>query len=87
MYSKFNGREVVPDKGKNFRLPKKLIPIGKAHYIEYISDKLNGGGDGEPTIFMHKFKVPVTIYHDETLKEQLYMIGDKLKIGTAGIIN
>lgn len=71
----------------NFRVPKGLIFLGLAHKIEYISDKYNGGGDGKEAVYVHEFAKSTKLYMDETGNGQLYIIGPKLKVREAGIIN
>jgi hypothetical protein len=68
-------------------VPEQLIEIGKAHKIEYISNKLNGGGDGKPAIYVHRFSAGTKLYMDETGKRQLYIIGSRLHCNERGIVN
>jgi len=83
-YNDFHGRSVDRVKNVDFENPKQLVYLGRAVELTYESDKLNGGGDGEITHFVHEFENEVIVATDEKGK-QLYLIGDGLKITHKGI--
>lgn len=66
--------------------PQELVYLGRALAIEYESDKVNGGGDGEPCAYRHEFHKDNILCTDSTGK-QLYILGPKLKVEAPGIIN
>lgn len=90
MYRKFHGkapmetREMTVDSPN--RLPKVLIKLGDAHKTDYVSDKVNGGGDGKKNIFTHRHKKG-TILCTDAKGKVLYTIGPQLKVTQAGIEN
>lgn len=86
-YEEFHGRRPRSVYKRRFHVPRQLVRLGKAHAIEYICNKWNGGGDGKMAIYRHKFETPVTLYMDETGKRQLYLKGNLLKCTDAGIEN
>lgn len=86
-YNKFHGKMPRAKSKQSFHVPKNLVWLGKAHAVEYICTKENGGGDGKPAIYRHLFETPVHLYMDETNKKQLYIIGSRLKVTKAGIEN
>lgn len=86
-YRQFHGRTPRFRQNIKFHQPKKLIRLGRAVRIEYESDKLHGGGDGQTCIYYHDHTTPVYLYMDETGRKQLYLIGSRLKVTKAGIEN
>lgn len=86
-YREFHGRPKAPYRMVDFHPPKTLIYLGQAVEIVYLSDKKNGGGDGKPCEFIHKFESPVSLYMDETGKHQLYLLGKRLFVNSDGIQN
>jgi hypothetical protein len=86
-YKAFHGKLPKRITKQKYHEPKKLVLLGEAHAIEYVTNKLNGGGDGKPAIYRHKFETPCKLYMDETGKKQLYILGNKLKVTSAGIEN
>jgi hypothetical protein len=84
-YSRFHGKK--PDKAiqTSFTIPDKLVYLGDAVSIIYRSDKRSGGGNGTPRLFKHDFKHGVFLAMDKSAKRQLYIIGDKVKVTSAGI--
>jgi hypothetical protein len=86
-YEEFHGREVDKITQINFKTPRKLIVLGKAHAIEYVSNKFNGGGDGRKATYRHVFETPAIVAMDESGRKQLYIIGSKIKVTDAGIEN
>lgn len=86
-YQEFHGKNPKGKTQKVFHIPKNLVLLGKAHCIEYITNKKNGGGDGKMAIYKHKFETPCFLYMDETAKKQLYILGTRLKVTEAGIEN
>ena len=73
MYRDFHGRAVRYVKEIFYRHPKKLVYLGRAKRIEYLSDKKAGGGDGTPAVYFHDFKRGVYLYTDEK-GQQLYVL-------------
>jgi hypothetical protein len=86
-YKNFHGKKPRKITNMLMHIPGQLIFLGKAHKIEYICDKKNGGGDGKKAIYVHKFGKTVNLYMDERNKKQLYLIGADLKVTDAGIEN
>ena len=84
-YRKFHGQGVSETFETSFTIPRRLIHLGDAVAIIYRSDKKNGGGNGMPRLFKHDFKKGVILAMDETAKRQLYIIGNTLKVTSAGI--
>jgi len=86
VFRRFHGHD--PDNSfiVRFNQPKKLVLLGEAVEIVYRSDKRAGGGTGKPLYFRHRFGKNTFLAADGTAKNQLYIIGDKLKITGAGIV-
>jgi hypothetical protein len=87
LYEQFHGHAVRWIERFQFHDPKKLVILGKAHAIEYVSDKFNGGGDGKKAIYRHTFETPALVCADERGKCQLYILGDELIVTSDGIEN
>lgn len=85
-YKNFHGQAPIAKAAINMHYPKGLVLLGQAVEIIYASDKKNGGGNGKLNLFKHKFAKSTMIYMDET-KKQLYILGPKLKVTSAGIVN
>ena len=89
MYTDFHGHAVRFAKNIFYRKPKKFVFLGKAVRIEYLSDKKNGGGDGEPAIYYHDFKRGVYLYTDD-IGRQLYILKngkEYIQVNNRGIIS
>lgn len=86
-YLSFHGKRVRGIAQRMFHVPENLILLGRAHQIVYVTDKINGGGDGKIAEYIHTFETPVNLYMDETGKKQLYLMGQKLKVTSHGIEN
>lgn len=86
-YSEFHGKGPTKIYQKKINIPEKLIFLGYAHKIEYISNKLNGGGDGKTAIYVHKFTRGTKLFADEKMGGQLYIMGKTLKVTDRGIEN
>lgn len=86
-YREFHGRDVRYNEDFSFHIPENFIILGRAVAIEYRTDKLNGGGDGKSAVYRHKFETPAVVCQDETGKRQLYILGEKIKVTSAGIEN
>lgn len=86
-YKAFHGEGPTKIYQKKINIPEKLIFLGYAHKIEYISNKFNGGGDGKTAIYVHKFQRGTKLFMDEKGEKQLYIMGKNLKVREAGIIN
>jgi hypothetical protein len=84
-YQRFHGRKVSETFETVFTTPRKLVHLGDAVAIIYRSDKTHGGGNGTPRLFKHDFKKGVILAMDETAENQLYIIGQSLKVTSAGI--
>lgn len=87
IHSRFHGMPPKVVLAGKLRVPSSLILLGQAVSIVYKCDKKNGGGDGTMAEYVHDFETPVGLYMDETGKVQLYLIGSKLKVTSAGIEN
>jgi hypothetical protein len=66
--------------------PKNLIFLGEAIQIVYKCNKVHGGGDGRMAMYKHKFSKGTLVCTDKKMK-QLYIVGKKLKVTSAGIEN
>jgi len=86
-YEHFWGRRVRSVTKRRFHVPNTLIYLGKAHAIEYVCDKWNGGGDGTKAIYRHKFAPGARLYMDEKGRMQLYIMGSKIYVNDRGIVN
>jgi hypothetical protein len=86
-YEMFHGKRAKVVKQVNLKTPKQLILLGKAHAIEYVTNKINGGGDGTTATYRHVFETPCILAMDQSARNQLYIIGSKLKVTEAGIEN
>lgn len=85
IYQNFHGRAVRFIDRLRFRVPESLVLLGKAKAIEYVCDKNNGGGDGTQAIYRHAFGKDTYLYCDEQAREQLYIIGAKIRVKREGI--
>lgn len=84
-YRRFHGQQANACFETVFQQPRKLVSLGEAVAIIYRSDKKNGGGNGTPRLFKHDFKKGVLLAMDESANRQLYIIGDSLRVTSAGI--
>ena len=87
MYRKFHGKPPKKVYRRKFGDPKVLVYLGEAILIEYVTNKINGGGDGKMAIYVHKFKKGAKLYTDEEGKGQLYILGSAIRVQKAGIVN
>lgn len=90
IYKKFHGHDVRYRRSMD--IPVELLRdgvavLGKAYAIEYVTDKLNGGGDGTEAIYRHKFETPAWVCVDKKGRKVIYIVGDKIKTTEAGIEN
>ena len=86
-YNKFHGRNPAKRIKADIHDPKHLILLGRAIAIEYECDKVHGGGDGRKAVYRHVFDKDDILCMDERNKEQLYILGPRLKVTKAGIEN
>ena len=86
LYKDFQGHEAQGKIKIPFTNPRELIYLARPVSIVYESDKLNGGGDGEPALYEHKFHKSDILATDPTGK-QLFILGPNLKIDDRGIVN
>lgn len=84
-YYSFHGRKPRKKEGINVHYPEGLVLLGKAIAIEYECDKLHGGGDGKKAVYRHVFENPAKVCMDEKGKNQIYIIGNKIRVTDAGI--
>jgi hypothetical protein len=84
-YKKFWGRRPTRRTRVDFHNPQQLIFLGRAVAIEYECDKTHGGGDGKVAVYRHAFGPYTLLCMDERNKDQLYVLGEKLKVTRAGI--
>jgi len=70
---------------KKLRLPKDLICIARPEKISYYSDKLNGGGDGKLSLYLHRFGANIKLYTDPD-GTFLVIAGPNLRITQRGIV-
>ena len=87
LFKEFHGRYPVDGGVKSFHVPKSLIHLGRCVGVIYETDKLNGGGDGKSAHYIHEFETPTGLFMDETGKKQLYIVGNALKVTSAGVEN
>ncbi len=86
MFEDFYGKEYNEICNVPFRNPNQLVYLGRAVEIIYESDKSNGGGDGLPCLYKHKFHKDDILCTDQGGK-QLYILGTKLTVEDRGIVN
>jgi len=86
-YRAFHGHDPRFATKYDLHVPKTLVILGRAVAVEYESDKINGGGDGRKNVFRHTFSRNTILAMDERNKNQLYILGKKLKVTSAGIEN
>lgn len=84
-YERFHGKPVPKETTFNFRQPEGLVVLGDAVAIEYRCNKLNGGGDGKMAIYRHRFEKGSKVCCDDSAKRQLYILGPKIIVTSAGI--
>jgi hypothetical protein len=85
-YGRFHGHKPDLLYDVKFIQPKTLVLLGEAVEIVYRSDKSAGGGNGKAQYYKHRFKKGTFLAADSRGKNQLYIIGDAIKISSAGII-
>lgn len=86
-YRTFHGHEPRTKTAFNFHVPEGLVILGVCRRVEYECDKQHGGGDGRPTTFYHDFSrrnAPV-LCADESMKNQLFILGPTIRVKSAGI--
>lgn len=86
-YKRFWGRNPEHRTPATFHDPKRLTFLGRAVAIEYECDKIHGGGDGTRAVYRHIFGPSTLLCMDERNKEQLYILGARLKVTRGGIEN
>jgi hypothetical protein len=84
-YKRFHGHDPRTEMVYSFKVPKGLVILGEVVAVEYLTDKNNGGGDGTFATYRHKFDRGSVLCADEKMKHQLYIIGRKIKVTSAGI--
>jgi hypothetical protein len=84
-YRAFHGHEPRVESVYKFHPPKGMVILGEIAAVEYVTDKNNGGGDGKYATYRHKFDRGSILCADEKMKQQLYIIGKKIKVTSAGI--
>ena len=65
--------------------PKDLICIARPEKISYYSDKINGGGDGKPCVYDHRFSAKTLLYTDPN-GTFLVIAGPNLRVTQRGIV-
>jgi len=63
-------------------LPREWTDNGEAVAILYESDKVNGGGTGEPELFRHEFDPGARVYASG---EIIAIVGDKITVDASGV--
>ena len=86
IYKKFHGHPVREKQEVQWQDPEKLVFLGEAIEIIYRSDKVNGGGDGKPNSFRHKFDKGTMLLTNETGR-YLIIVGERLHVTDRGIVN
>lgn len=84
-YQRFHGKPSRREGAFDFRAPKGLVVLGEAVAVEYKCNKLNGGGDGRMAVYRHKFDKGAVVCCDDKAKRQLYILGSKIIVTSAGI--
>jgi hypothetical protein len=87
LYQTFHGKLTRRKRSVDFHVPKGLVVLGKAVAIEYRCSKWNGGGDGTEAVYRHEFETPAYVCADERMRNQIYIIGNRVKVTDAGIEN
>lgn len=85
-YREFHGFPHRYERDIIFHVPRSLIRLGRVVAIEYECDKENGGGDGTTAVYRHEFEHPASLNADEKMRNQLYLIGDKVTVKSPGIM-
>jgi len=83
----FHGHEPNLEGELDFHVPEYLTVLGRAHAIEYVTDKKHGGGDGTYAVYRHEFETPAVLVMDERRGKQLYILGPKVTVSRKGIEN
>ncbi len=84
-YSAFHGHAPRQVRRVKVRPIRELICLASADTITYKSDKTNGGRDGTPQYFEHKFRKKIKIY--TTPEGDLLLIGGPgLRVTSRGIV-
>lgn len=86
-YTTFHGHHPSHTGTIHFPEPEALVCLGDAISITYHCFKYNGGGDGKPCNYTHKFAKGAKLFTDETGRAWLYIHGPKIKVEEPGIIN
>jgi hypothetical protein len=84
-YKAFHGRN--PREFKRFgpSLPQEWIFLARAEGLQYISNKLNGGGTGRTEAFTHRFGAQIRVFTDPT-GSFLLISGPGLRVTSRGIV-
>ncbi|MFA5777599.1 MAG: hypothetical protein WC906_04120 [Parcubacteria group bacterium] len=87
IYKDFHGRAPNGLTKVPFRIPRGLIYLGEAVAVEYLSNKLNGGGDGKKAVYRHDCPKGQNIVCTDEGRKQLYVLGPKQIVTSRGIVN
>lgn len=86
-YQEFHGKHPKAQGAVDFPEPEELVCLGDAVEIVYRTDKRNGGGDGKPCDYVHKFAPGAKLFMDETGRHWLFIHGPRIVVKEPGIIN
>lgn len=84
-YERFHGKSPKRERQFDFRQPKGLVVLGDAVAVEYRCNKVNGGGDGRMATYRHKFEKGSVVCCDDSARRQLYILGPRIVVTSAGI--
>jgi hypothetical protein len=84
-YRRFHGHDPRTEMVYAFKAPRGMVILGVVGAVAFAPDKNHGGGDGTMAVYRHKFDKGSVLCADEKMKHQLYIIGKKIKVTSAGI--
>lgn len=68
-------------------IPDNWIRVGAVRSVLYVSDKVNGGGDGTINRFRHVFNSGTVAYISEENPDWMKVEGESLFVDERGIVN
>ncbi len=68
-------------------VPERWESVGACRSVLYVSDKVNGGGDGTKNRFRHRFSPGTKAYQTPENPDWIKIEGDSLYVDERGIVN
>jgi len=84
-FSTFHGKEATSVSG--VVIPDGWQYIGEAKSVLYWSSKLNGGGNGRPNLFRHRFDANTIAHRSTENPGWIRIFGESLYVDDRGIVN